>query len=355
MNGSPRNSCLHPPQYHSDRKPAMMPRRTAFTLLELLVVIAIMFGLITIAIVSFSGVRAVANRTASLNALRQMAAGFNSYASDHSGRFLPGYVAEAEMDDPTDIEVVARLPGDIKLNRVTDSCSGGQCDRSSYVWRLTPYLSDQWETMFVDYRSQELIGHLARNEFEKDIYGPGTVGPGDFGISEIPSFGMNSVFIGGDSFHGGSDITNFHPWQNANSVLAATRLSEVKNPSRIILFASSMSDPDASGPDGSAFNIDFGSPELRPPFIDFDSNGKGIGQQQWEFGSTVDKTGVIIAASSASFSNGGGWPIARWGNDLVPVAHLDGSTIAENRFRMGVDGSLWSPRVTAPARIQDSN
>ena len=100
MNGSPRNSRPHhphPPQYHSDRKPAMMPRRTAFTLLELLVVIAIMFGLITIAVVSFSGVRAVANRTASLNALRQMAAGFNSYASDHSGRFLPGYVAEAEM------------------------------------------------------------------------------------------------------------------------------------------------------------------------------------------------------------------------------------------------------------------
>lgn len=355
MNGSPRNSPPHPPQYHSDRKPAMMPRRTAFTILELLVVIAIMFLLITIAIVSFSGVRAGANRSASLNALRQMAAGFNSYASDHGGRFLPGYVAEADMDDPTDIEVVARLPGNIRLNRITDSCSGGQCDRSSYVWRLSPYLSNHWETMFVDYRSQELIIALGA-EFENDIFGPGTIAAGGFGISEIPSFGMNSVFIGGDSFHGGNAITDFHPWQNTNPVMAATRLSEVKNPSRIILFASSMRDPDASGPDGSAFNIDFGSPELRPPFIDFDPlTGKGDGQQQWEFGSTVDKTGVIIAAGTASYTNGGGWPIARWGNDLVPVAHLDGSTIAENRFRMGADGSLWSPRVTAPARIQDSD
>ena len=273
MNGSHRNSR---PQNLSDRKPVMMPRRTAFTLLELLVVIAIMFLLISIAIVSFKGVRAGANRTASLNALRQMAAGFNSYSSDHGGRFLPGYVGEAEMDDPTDIEVVARLPNDKRLNRVTDSCSGGQCDRSSYVWRLSPYLSDYWQTMFVDYRSQELVGRLER-EFVDEIYGPGTVGADDLGISEIPSFGMNSVFIGGDSFHGGPKITNFHPWQNANPVMAATRLSEVKNPSRIILFASTMSSPDGIPPDAAKFNLDFGSSELRPPFIDFDPDtGEGF-------------------------------------------------------------------------------
>ena len=145
------------------------------------------------------------------------------------------------MDDPTDIEIVARLSNDARLNRITDSCSGGRCDRSSYVWRLTPYLSEHWGTMYVDYRNDELNNALVK-EFDNNIYGPGTIAADGFGISEIPSFGMNSVFIGGDSFHGGNDITNRNPWSptDPNDVLAATRLSEVKNPSRIILFASSM-------------------------------------------------------------------------------------------------------------------
>ena len=77
----------------------MAAQRKAFSLLELLLVIAIMFLLITIAIVAFGGARESANRTASLNALRQMTAGYNSYATDHRGRFMPGYLDVGTPDD----------------------------------------------------------------------------------------------------------------------------------------------------------------------------------------------------------------------------------------------------------------
>ena len=181
--------------------------------------------------------------------------------------------------------------------------------------------------------------------------------PDEFGISEVPAFGMNSVFIGGDSRHGEALIQNQNPWSPTvpGEYLAALRLSEVKNPSRVIVFGSSMRDPEATGPDGSRFNLFFGSPELRPPYLQYDLNGQGIGAQQWEVSSVAPNNRNIVAAGTASFANGGGWPIARWGKDLVPVAHLDGSTIAVDRYRMAKDGSMWSPFVTAPARRQDTD
>ena len=54
--------------------------------------------------------------------------------------------------------------------------------------------------------------------------------------SRTPAFGMNSIFVGGDSKHGGNYVTSRNPWTgSAGEVLAATRMSEVKNPSKLIV------------------------------------------------------------------------------------------------------------------------
>ncbi len=338
----------------------MSSSRKAFTLIELLMVIAIMFLLITLAIVAFGGVRASANRTASLNSVRQMAMGFNSYAADHDGRFMPGYLAESTINldgDPRDINIVATLPNGSKLKFDTDICNGDICDRSSWVWRLTPYVGESWETFFTDYRSPRLMTRLTA-EFESDIYGPPSASGSGFGISDIPSFGMNTVFIGGDSYHGGPAVTDRNPWSptDPNNVLAATRLSAVINPAKIILFGASMRTPDSPDPSGREYNLNFGSPDLRPPYLDYDNDtGQGVGaSQQWAFG-TDDADKNLIINAGGSFTNAGGWPIARHGNDLVPIAHLDGSVETIDRYLMGNEfsGSMWSPRVVGRTVVQD--
>ncbi|MCZ6836351.1 MAG: type II secretion system protein [Planctomycetota bacterium] len=328
----------------------MSHSRKAFSLLELLLVIGVMFLLISIAVVAFSGVRASANRTASLNALRQMATGFNSYATDHRGRFMPGYLAESELELLT---IKTEMPNGTSID--FSDCVSGDCDASSWVWRLSPYVGNAWDTFYLDYSDKNLKEKLSQHlEGSLPIYGPATASGTELPISEIPSFGMNSIFIGGDSAHGGGAITDKNPWTpiDADQVLAATRLSEILNPSRVILFGACMASPASPYSSGSEYNEIFGSAELRAPFLQFDSVGMGIGDPQWEI---VEATGGLIAENGGNFDEGGGWPIDRWGGELVPVVHIDGSVVAEQRGRMANDGSLWSPKVISPARQQDTD
>jgi len=341
----------------------MAHTRWGFTLLELLVVIALMFVLITIAIVAFSGVRAGADRTASLNALRQMSMGFNAYANEHRGRFMPGYLDAESMDgdDTADINVVGTFPSGVKLAG-RDALDGVDIrDISSWVWRLSPYVDDGWEVFYEDYRQPALVGRL-RALVEASEYGPATASGTNPPVSEIPSFGMNSIFIGGDSAHGGPTITDLNPWNpaSANAVLAAMRLTDVKNPARVILFGASQR-PSGAAPSGSAFNVVFGSPELRAPLMLRDSGGSWS-EEQWHL--DVSQVNQVFFDGDFTSGGAGGAPIARHGGGLVPIGMLDGSvqavplaelngrgdTNGDGTLDSGVDAlmSRWSPHIVPP-------
>ena len=321
-------------------------RHRAFTLLELIISMAIIAILLTLVIAPLHRIQNSAKRTDSLGALRQMALAYASYSTDHRQRLMPGYVNETLLEQ---LDITAELPAGTSL-RDPMYCDGNICDASAYVWRLAPYLGNAWETMFVDYHSKRLRSQL-ETEFQNGVYGPvsrdASATPPELGISRIPSFGMNSIFVGGDSFHGGSEVTPFNPWNTVdNKPIAATRLSEVRNPATLIVFgAAALAD---TGGGGETYDSEerLGYVELRPPFTVFDEGDPGDPSddlwtnRQWEIG----KNGEVIRTMSGDYAEASGLPLARWGANNLPIAHLDGSTAVEVLHpTLKFDMRRWSP------------
>jgi prepilin-type N-terminal cleavage/methylation domain-containing protein len=329
-----------------------------FTLLELILTVGLIALLAALVIVSLGPVRRLSNRTDSSNALRQMALGYRSYATDSGGQLMPGYV---------NADLLARLQLKPKLESgtplIAEPVPTDPNDASGYVWRLAPYLDHAWDTMFVDYRNTELLERL-QTQFDRKQYGPGTnpEGINDVSVALVPSFGLNSIFVGGDNVHGGGDVTVRNPWTpvDPGQVLAATRLSEVRNPSRLIVFAPvaywSELDPAGAGswvPNATITDIEFGYPQLQPPMLPA-LDAPDVLETYWQF-VEGDGGGLDVLDFPGDFSAGGGIPFARWGRDKLPVAHLDGSVTTENLRRVAEDMSLWSPFASTTFQFQDDD
>ncbi len=114
----------------------------AFTLLELMVTMSLVAVLLTLVIVPLHSVRQSANRTNSLNGLKQMVLAYSAYSTDHRYQLMPGYIDES-LFGPNKIfkDLTVELPSGEALVPL---------DRQTYVWRLAPYLDDVWKTMYVD-------------------------------------------------------------------------------------------------------------------------------------------------------------------------------------------------------------
>ncbi len=330
----------------------------AFTLLELMVTMSLVAVLLTLVIVPLHSVRQAANRTNSLNGLKQMVLAYSAYSTDHRYQLMPGFLGETLLSE---FKITAELPGGTSL---ADCDAGMICDASGYVWRLAPYLDDVWKTMFVDYRSKSLLSQL---EVESwcGIYGSGTLSTPcepleeleltPIGIGRAPSFGMNSIFVGGDSFHGGTDVTDHNPWTGSEEKLAATRFSEVKNPARLIVFGTAALANNAtvpSEPDGSdvvyASEDWLGYVELRPPFTAFDDdNDNGVLDpgETWTEMSRQWKASIVkvFRTPDGDYAGPTGLPVSRWGANRLPVANLDGSTRVEETSTLAWDMRRWSP------------
>ncbi len=293
----------------------MNRRHRAFSLLELLVSIAIIMVLVGLLLVSLRGVRASATRTDSMNALRQMALAYSSYSDEHRKRLMPGYIGADLFADGEPFEnLIVKLPAGEVLDPE---------DAQSYVWRLAPYVDHAWETFFTDTRDQGLLSELEA-EFGKGIYGPAGNSNIDGGISERPAYGLNSIFVGGDSVHGGTYATNRNPWDGSEEKIAATRFSEVKNPSRLIIFAPTVmleADLDES----------LGFCELRPPFLEFDPDADTWINPQWSIG-----VGGLVQPTVTGQDGRAGLPIVRSGKNTIPVANLDGSATIERLEYLGM-------------------
>ncbi|MHC4126980.1 MAG: type IV pilin protein [Planctomycetota bacterium] len=309
----------------------MSCRNKAFTLMELMVVVAIIALLVGIVIVSMRGVRASATRSESLGALRQMALAHGQYTDDHRGRLMPGYIDASLFAPGEEFENLrVKLPaGDVLAPE----------DSQSYVWRLAPYLDDAWLTLFADTtEGPRSVFAAEHGDPVSPIHGPAGSSAYAGGLSERPSYGMNSIFVGGDSWHGGSDISGRHPWQDSQDKIAATRLSQVKNPARLIVFG-----PTALANAGNCPAVyedsEVGFCELRPPYLVLADDSAPWTLDQW----TVGIGGRVVQTNAGEYGDGAGLPIARSGQGLMPVAHLDGSAVVAEISTLSRDMRHWSP------------
>ncbi len=306
--------------------------------MELLIVIAVIAVLIGIIAVSIGGVRAAATRTNSLSALRQMAVGYSLYTQDNNGRLLPGYLDVGLLNDPQYFESLRiSLGGGSEL---------ADEDKQSYVWRLAPYVDDTWQTFFEEADAGAMARFTA--EYQRMVTPGATHTPGL--ISELPSFGLNSIFVGGDSVHGGVGSAN--PWNGTDPEKAATRLTHVVNPTKLIVFAPTAIAATAGGdvyanewPTGVTWPDWIGSCELRAPFLNRPADTWTA--QQWLIGAK----GRVTQAAAGSFSSGGGLPIARTakevlngGKEPIPVVHLDVSTGMQPMVDLSEDMRHWTQR-----------
>jgi type II secretory pathway pseudopilin PulG len=313
--------------------PPLKKRRAAgFTIVELLVVIAILFVLIGLVMVALRTGRRAASRTESLNALRQMTSAYNVYATEHKGRLMPGYI---DVPDFAALDIGARLRAGFDLSSNNTLIAS---DVSSYVWRLAPYLDHDWSVFMTDYRDEQLVAALGREydglvpDRDDGVFGPATVGADEYGIARVPSYGLNSIFLGGDSFHGPVDHS---PWNAGKKPFVASRLSEVMNPAKIIVFGACKATEDIPLPTSASV---LGYCELRAPKV----YGAGVNpalETQW----TVNAEGQAILEGNEP----AGLPISRLEDDRVPISHLDGSTEAEYIHRLAEDMSRWAPNAVS--------
>ncbi len=312
----------------------MNPERTmtrntrGFTMIELMVVIAIIALLVTLVAVSLKTVRGSARRTVSLSALKQIMAAYRSYSDDNRGQFLPGYIG-ADLFAPNE-------PFENLRVTLPDGTPLQPEDKQSYVWRLAPYVDNAWEVFYSELRDEGLMAQL-ESEYSSGTYG---------GISERPTYGLNSIFVGGDSVHGGTSIADQHPWQDNNPVIAATRFTQVKNPARLIVFGAAAK----ADPSGSTVYLDesFGFCELRPPYLNLDLGANMWIDPQWK----VAARGLVEQTTTGQYTDGAGLPIVRNGNDLIAVGLLDGSASLEQASNLSRDMRRWSPFEVALRETQ---
>jgi type II secretory pathway pseudopilin PulG len=299
-----------------------------FTILELMISIAIVFILITSALVALRSAKRGADRAMTRNALRQMMTAYIAYSGENNGQLLPGYINPSMIGPATNqFDIKVKLPSGYKV------LPG---DAASYVWRLAPYLDYGWKTYMADYGSTALVSRF-EEEFGGgdgmggDAFGPATASPTQLGIARHPSFGLASIFVGGDSFHGGSLVVPKHPWiKLPNPVFpperlpTITRMAEAKYPSKIIVFAPAQA---TNPPLSPGADVILGYPELRPPFTRYADTTNTGQQRQWVItGSESEGTKITLDSGTATPA---GIPVDRFGEGRLSIAHLDGSVELE--------------------------
>ncbi len=177
-------------------------------MLELLIVVAVVSLLLGALFPAMRMVRKSSGLARELSTARQLMVGYRSYAYDHRGVLMPGYYLPNNGETlPATDETGAKLSGPPPL-------------AARYPWRLAPYLDYNLRGLYVD---DQLLTHLISNE-QYNAYL----------ISAYPAFGINGVFVGGDTATGAYD-------QNYLNVLGkfyVTRLSQVKHAAALIVFGS---------------------------------------------------------------------------------------------------------------------
>jgi len=234
-------------------------RRAGFTLIELLVVIAIIALLISILLPALGQARAAGRMASELGGLQQLSRSYNAYAADFKGNVIPGYIhwawAHPANPDGTSPYGTSNQCGRLDMRTSDDRGSGqntsGQQGSGavmmegypvkSWPWRLYPYMTSV-SGLVID---KPTLAELRTRPSPPTGYD--TAGTWQRAIAWFPSWGMNSIYVGGDhmagAFNSGTGL-DFQVGQLTRYWVK--NLADVRDPSTLIGFASARGKDDVS-------------------------------------------------------------------------------------------------------------
>jgi len=246
----------------------MPNRRTAFTLVELLVVVAIAALLLGILVPAVGKARQVAQQVAGMSDLKQVMLGYAMYHQDHDGAVLwgkPPWTVAGES---------------VKVHAPWGQTYGGAI-ATRYPWRLAPHLEYEWDVLFSHTDPPRPSDETA------------------YGLSIKPSFGINSVYVGGHDGRFDGFVSDM-PNTDAHVVFRDT---EVRRPADLITFTESQA---RIGDDAPFDDPQRGTFWVTPPHAD---------GENW--------TATDGQVKSASQGRMQGLPIGRHGEQTI-TAFFDG-------------------------------
>ena len=220
-----------------NRKDAMStdlsPNR-GFSLIEILVVLGMIAILMAILLPSIANVKSVGTMAAESTAARQQLKAYRDYANDHNGQLMPGYWNRYQEDNPATTLDEGTWPlleaKDDAGNPIRGSYLGGPLAGSiagRYPWRLAPYLDYQMSGMYCGDQAPYYEAIQSMLEPSSGCY--------LYLLSLYPSLGLNTMWLGGDTNY----TAGLSPSIEAvTGRLYAQRMSEIRHPSRLIVFAS---------------------------------------------------------------------------------------------------------------------
>jgi type II secretory pathway pseudopilin PulG len=189
-----------------------------FSVTELLVVIGIVALLVALVIPAARMVRKAAAKTRELTTARMLGQAWTHYATDASGAVIPGFRTGLPAFGPDGTPIPPE----------TFSGSGAAIG-ARWPWRLTPYLGSDVMNLFAGPQRKALLRMQSSPDRDRFYYL----------ASLVPSFGLNSAWVGGDSDRLGFLPPTIGGQPNPFRNFYVTRLSQAAHPERLTLFASS--------------------------------------------------------------------------------------------------------------------
>ena len=198
--------------------PAVRPTHRAdasgLTLIELLVAVAVVGVLAGLTAAGVGKVRQAAATAEATGGARSLIHAFLLTPTEHNGRYMPGYADTGENLDPPGFPPIA----------------SGEEHAKRYPWRIAPLLEDSVESLYVGPHQDYYEGIASKSAYQASLH---------------PSFGMNSIFVGGH-YDGRKHSPGFEPGPRSRGQSTypgdfwVLRPADAHAPSDLIVFISSL-------------------------------------------------------------------------------------------------------------------